>query len=600
MAPEVAPPQSETPDQVINRIAKDVTSGNINPDRLILDADFLLQKAGEQGREKVQPFLQEAVRRAPEGVMQRALISRLVGLYDQDQQTHNQGNIIRRHIQLGTDLGVSGKPEGQRFLDALKEKYCSIIPGNYTWRAADADYPVEVTGIIGIGDDGQLYAAVEGSLTGISADQLIPVPPAEEPVVAVTPATTEPAARPEAPETSGPSSTTETPASTGSVPVPVTEPAKEPQEEKKPVVLSPEMAQLVNRLARALLKGEQTEIDELIAEIARSKDLGEDGLDISQVLAISEAVANEITQQRTSSKPAFTASLPLEIQTQFQTWWEQRTQAFADRDYDSVYRLQEELIPILNTTLPESAKILTTADYDKYRVPTFHLFNFLPEIVSPGSRWMGWPGNPYYIDCLRQLTARTSPVLNQALENYLQAYQQQQLYKSSLIGKENETKDLSQEERVNEQSRNSYRTLRDQWENTLSTDPELVARVQQAAESLTAFGRFRPLEEHLKKDQTVTLDEFLTAFITYGQAQAKKFWAEQQLTRHQNQQLADMADQAGLKLIQPDREIFQAGWKRLLPPQYKPCDFLILEKERPWWEKVIRWVFRDERWVVRR
>lgn len=84
---------------------------------------------------------------------------------------------------------------------------------------------------------------------------------------------------------------------------PPVEEQPEPQEEKKPVVLSPEMTKLVNRLAEALLKGNETEIDDLIAEIARSEDLGENGLDVSQVLDISKAVTDEIIQKKKGSIP---------------------------------------------------------------------------------------------------------------------------------------------------------------------------------------------------------------------------------------------------------------------------------------------------------
>lgn len=114
---------SEDPRKVISRITKQVQSGRIKPWQLITDADFLLQTAGDEGREKVQPFLQEAVRRAPEGVMQVALINRLTALYNEDKKTHSEGDAIRRYMQMGEDLGVTGKPEGQRFLDALQEKY---------------------------------------------------------------------------------------------------------------------------------------------------------------------------------------------------------------------------------------------------------------------------------------------------------------------------------------------------------------------------------------------------------------------------------------------------------------------------------------------
>lgn len=121
------PLKAKDPHKVIARITQQVQSGRIKPWQLITDADFLLQTAGEEGREKVQPFLQEAVRRAPEGVMQVALIDRLTALYNKDKKTHREGDAIRRYMQMGKDLGVTGKLEGQRFFDALKGKYPESI-----------------------------------------------------------------------------------------------------------------------------------------------------------------------------------------------------------------------------------------------------------------------------------------------------------------------------------------------------------------------------------------------------------------------------------------------------------------------------------------
>lgn len=111
------------PLQTIDRITKSVTSGKIDPHQLISDADFLLQVSGEEGKAKIQPFLREAVRRAPPGTMQTALIDRLTELRKKDLETNDQASNIRRYLQMGEYLGVSGTAAGQQFLDALDKTY---------------------------------------------------------------------------------------------------------------------------------------------------------------------------------------------------------------------------------------------------------------------------------------------------------------------------------------------------------------------------------------------------------------------------------------------------------------------------------------------
>ncbi|MBI2019228.1 hypothetical protein HYS95_00985 [Candidatus Daviesbacteria bacterium] len=178
--------------KAIDRITKQVLSGKIKPSQLIDDADKLFQAAGEQGREQIQPFLLEAVRRAPEGVMQTSFIDRLKKLYIEDQRHHNKEGAIQRSIKLREDLGIDIKPEEQAFINALRKKYnfpatpqtepalsspqaTKPLLGEYLWEAKDGDIPIRVIDDLGIGPDGRRYVQIEGSLTGIPLDNLKPV-----------------------------------------------------------------------------------------------------------------------------------------------------------------------------------------------------------------------------------------------------------------------------------------------------------------------------------------------------------------------------------------------------------------------------------------
>ena len=51
-----------------------------------------------------------------------------------------------------------------------------MTPGRYIWHTQDSDTPVTVIRTLGKGSDGRTYVQIEGTSTGIPADELTKAP----------------------------------------------------------------------------------------------------------------------------------------------------------------------------------------------------------------------------------------------------------------------------------------------------------------------------------------------------------------------------------------------------------------------------------------